>query len=140
MLFRSIKDAGLNYYMNEFSATIGLEQIKKIDRLNSKRKVVAKRYHTEIKLQEKMPYDEECSYHLYWIRVKNRKNFMKKMEDNNIETGIHYIPVHKTTYYNSKKRLPVTEKISKEIVSIPMHANLSEIQVDKIIKIVNKYS
>ena len=61
------------------------------------------------------------------------------MTQNGIETGIHYIPVHKTTYYHSKKKLPVTEKVCKEIVSIPMHANLSKTQVDKIIVCTNKY-
>lgn len=134
-----IRELGWNYYMNEFSAAIGLEQLKKIDNLNDKRRKIAKRYHTEIKIQEKMAFNEECSYHLYWIRVKNREEFMKKMTQNGIETGIHYIPLHKTTYYRSKKTLPITEKVCKEIVSIPMHANLSKTQVDKIIACTNKY-
>jgi len=135
--FYDIKKSGWNYYMNEFSAAIGLEQLKKIDRLNNKRRKIAKRYHTEIKIQEKMPYNEECAYHLYWIQVKRRKDFMKNMAQNGIETGIHYIPLHKTTHYHSKKRLPVTEKVCKEIVSLPMHANLSESDVDYIIKKTN---
>lgn len=138
--FYDIKDIGWNYYLNEFSAAIGLEQLKKLDKLNNKRKKIAKRYQTELKISEKMPYHEECSYHLYWIRVKNRAQFMKKMTQYNIETGIHYIPAHKTSYYNSKRNLPVTEKIANQIVSIPMHANLTKDQVDRVISCVNKYA
>ena len=37
-----------------------------------------------------MPYDVNCSYHLYWILVKNRKKFRKQLSDSGIETGTHY--------------------------------------------------
>ena len=67
-----VKEIGNNYYMNEFSAAIGLTQLKKLDKLNSIRIKIAKRYYEEIKLDTKMPYDKNCSYHLYWILVKNR--------------------------------------------------------------------
>ncbi len=131
---------GWNYYMNEFSAAIGLEQLKKLDILNSKRKRMAKRYFNEIMFSEKMPFDNNCSYHLYWIRVKARSEFMKNMKRNNVETGIHYSPIHKMSFYKSKKRLPHTEIISKELVSLPIHPNLSNSDVSKIIKLVNRFA
>ena len=65
---------------------------------------------------------------------------MQKMTQIGIETGIHYKPIHKMTFYNSKQRLPNTESISDELVSIPIHANLSDSSVSKIIKYVNKFS
>ncbi len=65
---------------------------------------------------------------------------MRKMQENNIETGIHYLPIHKMSYYNSTTKLPVTESISKDIVSIPIHPNLTESDVDKVIESVNKFS
>jgi len=94
-----VANLGWNYYMNEFSAAIGLEQLKKLDALNSKRRKIAKRYSNEIILQEKMPFNSACSYHLFWIRVKNRNKFMKNMSDNYVETGIHYHPIHKMKFY-----------------------------------------
>lgn len=132
-----VKNLGWNYYMNEFSAAIGLAQLKKLDSMNNKRKEIAKRYSNEIELEEKMGFFKNCSYHLYWIQVKKRDRFMKKMKDNGIETGIHYIPIHKMHLYKGS-RLPITEKISKNIVSIPIHPNLSESDVDKIIKLINQ--
>ena len=134
-----IHEVGWNYYMNEFSAAIGLIQLKKLDRMNSIRKKIAKKYSKEICLEEKMPYDKDCSYHLYWILVKNRKKFMKKMLKFGIETGIHYKPIHNMKMYKINKKLPITEKIGKQIVSIPIHPNLGEQDTDKIIKKINEF-
>lgn len=135
-----VKDLGWNYYMNEFSAAIGIEQLKKLDRLNTRRKNIAKRYHNEIKLENKMPFNRECSYHYYWILVKNRENFIQKLKENGIETGIHYLPIHKMTFYKEKIKLPVTENAGKHLVSLPTHPNLKKSDIDKIIKMVNKFS
>ena len=70
-----IKELGWNFYMNEFSAAIGLVQLKKLDKLTTKRKHVAKKYSKEISLDNKMPFNKDCCYHFYWIRVKNRLAF-----------------------------------------------------------------
>ncbi|BDQ31802.1 DegT/DnrJ/EryC1/StrS family aminotransferase [Nitrosopumilus zosterae] len=133
-----VKEIGWNYYMNEFSAAIGLEQLKKLDRMNDFRRKVAKKYSDEIELEHKMPFDNNCSYHFYWIRVKNREKFRKKLFEKGIETGIHYKPIHTFSFYKSKIKLPVTEKISNEIVSLPTHPNLTGKDVEKIINTVNK--
>lgn len=131
---------GWNYYMNEFSAAIGISQLKKLTHMNSKRIKIAKRYFSEIKIPEKMPFNKECSYHLYWILVKNRGKFMKKMRESGIETGIHYKPIHKLRLYNKKISLPNTDRISEQIVSLPMHYNLTNDEVSKIINCTNKFA
>jgi len=132
-----IKNIGWNYYMNEFSAAIGLTQLKKLNKTNSFRKKIAKKYHDEISLENKMPYDKNCSYHFYWIRVKSRTKFRKTLFEKGIETGIHYKPIHKFSLYKSNIKLPVTEKVATEIISLPTHPNLSENDVEKIIKVIN---
>ena len=132
-----VKNIGWNYYMNEFSAAIGLTQLKKLDKANHTRKKIAKKYSDEISLENKMPFNKECSYHFYWIRVKNRSIFRKKLLEKGIETGIHYNPIHKFSFYKSKIKLPITEKIGNEIVSLPTHPNLSENDIEKIIKVIN---
>ena len=126
--------------MNEFSAAICIEQLKKLDRTNSKRKEIAKKYSKELDVEQKIPFNKNCSYHIFWIVVKDRDNFVKKMQQNNIETGIHYLPIHKMRFYNSKSKLPVTEKIARNIVSLPIHPNLTDDNIDKIIKLTNKFS
>ena len=135
-----VKELGWNYYMNEFSAAIGLTQLKKLNSTNKIRKKIAKIYDKELCLERKIPYSQNCSYHIYWIQVNNRTKFRKKMEEMNIETGIHYRPIHTFTMYKNTAKIPITEKISKKIVSIPIHPNLTENNIDKIIVNVNRFA
>jgi dTDP-4-amino-4,6-dideoxygalactose transaminase len=135
-----VKNIGWNYYMNEFSAAIGIEQLKKLDKTNLERRKNAKEYFEQISLEEKMPFDKECSYHFYWIRVKNRAKFRKKLLEKGIQTGIHYKPIHQFSLYKSKIKLPITEKIGREIVTLPTHPNIQKKDLEKIIKLVNKFS
>ena len=85
--FYDISELGFNYYMDEISAAIGIEQLKKVDKLNDYRFKIARRYDAELNVNEKIPLNRECSYHLYWILVKNRKKFIQHMKANGIETG-----------------------------------------------------
>ena len=135
-----IKQIGNNYYMNEFSAAIGLVQLKKLDMLNNIHRKIAKRYSQEIKLNTKMQFDKNCSYHLYWIQVKNRNEFRKKMFECGIETGTHYKPIHTFSFYKSKIKLKNTENIGKSIVNIPCHPTLKESDIEKVIRLTNKFS
>ena len=135
-----IKQIGNNYYMNEFSAAVGIIQLKKLDKLNTRRKKIAKRYSEEIKTISKMQFDKYSSYHLYWILVKNRNKFQKRMYENGIETGTHYKPVHTFSFYKSKIKLKNTENIGKSVITIPCHPNLSENDIEKIIRLTNKFS
>ena len=135
-----VKDIGWNYFMNEFSASLGIQQMKKINILGTIRKKIAKRYNKEINVEYKMPFEQDCSYQLYWIMVRDRDVFMKKMRENNIETGIHYRPLNTMSLYKQKTKLLVTDNAGKKIVSIPMHPNLSDSDVSRVIKYVNMYT
>tara|TARA_B110000014_G_C20126522_1_gene600695 strand:+ start:8351 stop:9424 length:1074 start_codon:yes stop_codon:yes gene_type:complete len=136
--FYDVTELGYNYYMDEISSAIGIEQLKKINKFNSRKYKIAKKYDKEIKCLEKMPISEDCSYHLYWILVKNRNTFLKNMKKKGIETGIHYLPVHKMKLYKSSIKLKVTEKVTKEIVTIPIHPSLKNSEIDYIIKTINQ--
>ena len=135
-----VKELGWNYYMNEFSAIIGLTQLKKLDRLNNVRKNIAKYYDKEINIEHKIPFDKRCSYHLYWICVRNRDKFRKDLNNRGIETGTHYKPIHKMSFYKRSNKILNTEKAGKEMVTIPIHPNLTQFQIEYITKTVNKFS
>ena len=135
-----VKELGWNFYMNEFSAAVGLAQLSTLDKSNKIRLNVASRYNKEINVERKMPLNNDCSYHFYWILTKNRNQFRKKMLENGIETGIHYKPIHKMSMYSDDVRLPVTEEISQQIVTLPTHPNLTEENINKIIESINKFS
>jgi len=134
-----VKEIGNNYYMNEFSAAIGITQLKKLDKMNSFRRKIAKIYDNDIVVDKKIPFNKDCSYHIYWIIVKNRNKFIKKMSSSGIEVGIHYKPIHTMSLYRTKYDLPITKKAGQTIVSLPIHANLKEHDMDRIIQSVNKF-
>ena len=131
---------GWNFYMNELSAAIGLVQLQKIKKMNNKRKSIAKIYDKELNASKKIPFTSTCAYHLYWICVRDRKYFRKKLLEKGIETGTHYKPIHQMSLYKKSVKLPLTEKIAKEIVTIPIHPNLTGSQIDYIVKTVNRFS
>ena len=134
-----VQEIGWNYYMNEFSAVIGLAQLKKLDKLNMIRQNICKLYHKKINTEQKMPISSDSSYHFYWILVKNQKTFRKKMSKCGIETGTHYKPIHQMSMYRQTRKLPITEKIGKTIVTLPTSPNLKKSQIEFIIKSVNRF-
>ena len=131
-----VKRLGWNYYMNEISAAIGIEQLKKLDKNNKIRYKIAKEYFERLHISAKMPLTPDCSYHLYWILVKNRDKFRAKLMKEGIETGTHYRPIDSFSLYK-KADLPITDIISKQIVTLPMHPNLTDQEVDRVIKVAN---
>ena len=135
-----VNKIGWNFYMNEFSAAIGLVQLEKIQKMNNIRKSIAKIYEKELNVFKKIPFTNTCAYHLYWICVRDRKFFRKKLLEKGIETGTHYKPIHQMSLYKKSVKLPITEKIGKEIVTIPIHPNLTGSQIDYIVKTINRFS
>ena len=85
-----------------------------------------------------MPYDKNSSHHLYWIRSKSRKKLRKVLSDSGIETGTHYQPIHKMSYYFQKNKIPFTEMFSKNIITLPTHPNLTNSNLQFIIEEINK--
>ena len=101
---------------------------------------IAEQYHNKISIDEKMPLEKSCSYNFYWLLVKNPRIFTKKMRENNIEVGNYHPPTHISQYYQTTKKLVNTEFIAKHHVLLPTHPNLSTEDVEKIIKLSNKFS
>lgn len=134
-----VKKLGWNFYMNEFSAAIGLAQLSILNKMNKRRFNIAARFHRELNLDRKMPLNKNAVYHFYWILVQNRNELRKNLTKSGIETGIHYKPVHKMSMYTNSIKLPITEKISQEIITLPTHPNLTDGDVSKIIESVNKF-
>jgi len=136
----AVNQLGWNFYMNEFSAAIGIEQLKRLDKMILKRNEIAKRYFNEIELEHKMQYKKECAYNFYWILVKNQKKFINQMRQHKIEVANYHPPIHKLKFYHSNKKLRNTENVTIYLILIPTHPNLSDSDVDKIIKLTNKFS
>jgi dTDP-4-amino-4,6-dideoxygalactose transaminase len=99
-----------------------------------------------------VPYEPQWSravYHLYVIRTPARDEVRKHLTENNIVTGLHYpVPLHLQKAYLSlgyeEGDFPVSEKIAREMLSLPMHPHLTEDQqvhiIERIKESLKKYS
>ena len=82
-------------------------------------------------------------YHIYPILINNRNKIKKKLEKQNIYTQIHYkIPIHLQTAFKylkyQKNSLPVTEKISNKILSLPFYVGIKNQEIKRIFKSIEK--
>jgi dTDP-4-amino-4,6-dideoxygalactose transaminase len=82
-------------------------------------------------------------WHLFVIRTKNRDKLHKYLEENGVQTLIHYpIAPHKQQAYSEWNKLtfPITEIIHREVLSLPMSAVINDSDVSRVVKIINKYT
>lgn len=89
------------------------------------------------------PHDGSHVFHLFVVRVADRNDFMDFLEANGIGSLIHYpIPPHKQEALKSYNALtlPITERYHNEVVSIPLYASLTDLQVQRVIDVLNAYS
>jgi len=126
---------GLNCRLSEVHAAIGREQLKHLTEWTERRRAIAARYDALFRDSAVIiPVEKEWARHVYYmyvIRVKQRDKLASYLKGKGIETGIHYpVPVHRQPYLMSDVHLPITEKYVDEILSLPMHPQLSDEQVD----------
>tara|TARA_B110000977_G_scaffold168691_1_gene218097 strand:- start:389 stop:1489 length:1101 start_codon:yes stop_codon:yes gene_type:complete len=138
---------GLNSRLDEIQAAILNIKLKHLKNENIKRQEIANYYIDNIKnnsitLPEKPIQINEHVWHLFVVRTIKRDALQKYLLENNIETLIHYpIPPHKQTAYKELNHLsyPITEQIHKEVLSLPIGSHLTKMEIQKIIKTINKY-
>jgi dTDP-4-amino-4,6-dideoxygalactose transaminase len=130
---------GINSRLDEIQAAVLRVKLKHLDKWNSKRRENAKLYNELLADTEIITPKEKNAkhvYHLYVIRCKNRDKLQQHLSKNEIQTLVHYpIPVHKQKAYSnlsSSYNLPTTEKICKEILSLPMFPQLTKREIETV--------
>ncbi len=141
---------GHNFRMPNHLAAIGYLQLKKISKFNLKRNKIASIYNSEIsKITDKIsipfiPKGYTHSYQMYTITVSKqiRNKLLNYLKTNNIEASAHFDPpLHSQKYlrkYNNKN-LPVTDKLSKEIITLPIFPDMTKKEISYVIKILKKF-
>jgi len=137
---------GINSRLDELQAAFLNVKLPHLDTDNERRRLIARRYITEVKNEKIIlpTYDLSRNhvFHLFVIRTADRAAFQAYLNQNNIETIIHYpIPTHKQKAFESWNSLsfPITEKIHKEVVSLPISPVMNSEEVDYVISILNRY-
>lgn len=137
---------GYNSRLDEIQAAMLRVKLPHLDDEINRRRKIAKRYLTEMSNRHielpKLFNDEYHVWHLFVIRTKFRAKLAEHLAELGIETLIHYpLPPHKQKAYveYSDLSLPVTEEIHRSVLSLPIDPNMSEDEINQVIKAVNEF-
>lgn len=141
---------GLNSRLDEIQAAVLRVKLRRLDQDNLKRNELASYYISNIKtpgitLPDKasfLSYPESHVWHLFVVLHKDRDRLQKYLSDNNIQTLIHYpIPPHKQQAYSEFNNLtfPLTEKIHREILSLPFSPVMDDQEVKYVVDVINSF-
>ncbi len=141
---------GLNFRMSNLQAAIGVEQLKKVDKMNRLRRENAALLSSLIINRPglDLPYEHPKALHvyqMYTVKVPSavRDKLLFELRKNGVGASAHFDPpVHEQPYYRKNKfkkgSLTVTERVSKSIITLPMYPGMSEAEVRSVAKSFNK--
>jgi dTDP-4-amino-4,6-dideoxygalactose transaminase len=139
---------GYNSRMDEIQAGLLSVKLKYLDQENYKRSEIAKIYakninNSKVILPESNgKREKENVWHLFVIRTKFRQQLSDYLAKNGIETLVHYpIPPHKQKCYSRMwlTNFPITEKLSDQVLSLPISQVLTKTEALKIAEIINQF-
>jgi len=133
-----VLEPGWKYNMLDLQAALGLRQMEKLERFNAARRALAAVYAAELaSVPELRPlgavkYPAVHAWHLYIVRLEleavtlDRNDFMQALHQEHIGTGLHFPPLHLSSYYAGKYgygpgALPAAEQAGAQILSLPLY-------------------
>lgn len=137
---------GINSRLDEIQAGILDVKLPHLDKDNERRREIAKYYRENIKNPKivlPQTYDKDAHvWHVFVVRCNDRDALQKHLEDNGIQTNIHYPTApHKQGCYCEYEHLtlPITEKIHQEVMSLPISPVITGEEVEKVVEVVNAF-
>lgn len=137
---------GRNSRLDEIQAAFLSAKLEDLENDTNTRRGIANYYLANIRNPEiTLPFVPEWAmpaWHLYVVRSARRDKLKTYLEENGIRTLIHYpIPPHKQQAFSEWNHLsyPVTEQIHAEVLSLPLHPNLSRQDQQTIVDVINRF-
>lgn len=133
---------GWRYHMSDIMAAIGRAQLAKRGELAKRRQQLAARYVEALALHPRirpvMRSFAEVVPHIFPVRIaglSNRDDLRRCLRESGIETGVHYRPNHTLSYFADPAAppLPVTDRVYEELLTLPLHPDLSDDDVDFVV-------
>ena len=140
-------ELGFNFRLNDIMGSIGITQLKKIDKFISEREKIARHYDKLFKgldiIIPKQSNFSKSSRHLYIIRVLNNRNaIFEKLRNNGVGVNIHYIPIYRQPYYRrfnfNYDEFRNSEDYYSQAISLPIYPGLTQDQQQFIISIIKQ--
>lgn len=146
-----VAEDGFKANMTDLAAAIGLVQLTKLDDLHRRRDAIARRYlkafaDLPVTLPAGPAEGDRHSWHLFIIRLQktapiDRDAFLNAMQARGIQCGVHYVPLHRHSFWQGRLAFsiddfPVAESVFSSTVTIPLYAAMSDDDVDYVINVV----
>lgn len=137
-------DVGFKYHGNSIMASMAIVGLKYLEEDNEYRRKISDKYEKELSKNNirtiKLHNDcKKSSRHLFQIVVENRNKFMELLNSNGIYPGVHYRDnTNYKMYEYGKNGCPYSNDISEKLISLPLHINLTDNDVDYVIEQVIK--
>jgi dTDP-4-amino-4,6-dideoxygalactose transaminase len=150
--YYEMNSLGYHYRQTDLHSSLIISQMKKIDLFLKRRSEIASIYDLKLKKNKNIEIlqkdlRKESSKHLYIVKInfkkikKSRNRFMRDLILHNIQTQVHYIPIPIHPFYSKKgydlKQLPNTKNYYETCLSLPIHYNLTNRQVNYICQSIN---
>ena len=134
--------------MNDITATLGLVQLKKLNKANKKRRELALRYRENLKNIKWLKFLKNQDWalsaqHNFVIKTKYRDKLNLYLKERKISSGVHYVPIHHFSYYKKNKikaDVPRTETVWKQILTLPLYPTLSIRDQNRVITAIKEFN
>ena len=144
---------GYNFRMSTMTAALGIAQIEKIDKIIRMRRENANYLTEGLSTIEgietpKVPQGYFHVYQMYTIRISGEKGTRDRLKEylvqHGIGTKVYFDPVHLSLFYRQKfgykgGELPITERVSREVLTLPMYPTLTKEEIDYILSQINDF-
>jgi len=132
---------GYRYHLTNIMASVGISQLKRVDEFIASRQRVCQAYNAAFGACSgvRVPATDfvGISPFIYCLRVLDgrREALIAHLRQRDIDTGIHFVPVHKHAYFSAARRsdMPVTDRVTGQVVTLPLHSNMRPEFVERVI-------
>jgi UDP-4-amino-4,6-dideoxy-N-acetyl-beta-L-altrosamine transaminase len=134
-----IETLGYNFRLTDLQAALGTSQLRKLERFVDRRHALATRYRERLRdLPVELPPAAtegwRHAYHLFAVRVEDRRRIFDGMRAADIGVQVHYVPIYRLrAYCDDPARYPNTEAVAARLLSLPMYADLTDAQQDRVV-------
>lgn len=133
---------GIKAYMTDAQAIVGLGQLRRLDETNAKRRAIQDIYNwnfKDVKEIELPLYSHTVQY--YTMKCERRDELSDFLATKGIATSVHFKPLSEMTYWKKavKNPLPVTNRVWKKLLSLPVHNALTFKELEYIVQCVKEF-
>lgn len=139
--YYEVDEPGFNFRLTDIQAALGTSQLGKLDRLITRRQQIAQRYRElledlPVQLPPAPPDGFEHAYHLFPVRVPDRRRVYDELKAAGIATQVHYVPIYRHPRFGGDggSRFPHTEAAYARLLSLPLFPDLTDPEQERVVE------